>query len=419
VTAAASAGAAVGEQRGTSVPTREQVTAVVLTRDRVDRAEAAVASVLRGGEGVHVLLIGNNSAPSSRKQLERLAASEPRVELRLLDRNLGCAGGRLLASELVRTELILFLDDDAELIDGALEHLRADLAAHPEALAVTALVVGTDGLVQHCGGTVEWNDESVRFALGGNRLSYDDPAVPATGRSDWVPGTAALIRSDALREIPLDPSLAFYYEDNDWSFRVERAHPGRLRRCREAIALHHGSNSHPSDACELARVFDIVELLSSQAAFLARNGVVLDVDLAGLLPQLRLESGAPDIPAVRLLLELVSARGADWVASEWLGGGLDPLFNSSPEIETLRQSLKLRTRDLATTAAAHAELAEYVRLLRRENAEHLENVRWLLQRHETLTRLEQGRWLRLRRRLGPAIRMAARARRAIEQARSR
>jgi hypothetical protein len=339
--------------------------------------------------------------------------------LRLLDRNLGCAGGRRLATELVRTELVLFLDDDAQLIDGALDRLRADLAAHPEALAVTALVVGADGLVQHCGGTVEWSDESVRFGLGGNGLRYDDPAIPATGRSDWIPGTAALIRSDALLEIPLDPGVAFYYEDNDWSFRAERIRPGSLRRCREAIALHYGSGSHRSDSCELARVFEIVELLSSQAAFLARNGVVLDVDLAKLLPELTLPSGAVDIAAVRLLLGLVSARGVEWVASEWLGGGLNVLFGVGYGIETLRQSLDERTGDLATMTAAHAELVEFVRLLQRENAEHEEKVSWLLGRHELLTRLEQGRYLQLRRRLGPVIRMAANVRDAIDEARSR
>jgi GT2 family glycosyltransferase len=398
---------------------REGVTAVVLTRDQVEHAETAVASVLRAGEDVKVLLIANNSGAASRERLERLAASEPRVELRLLDRNLGCAGGRRLASELVRSELMLFIDDDAELIDGALEHLRADLAAHRDAIGVTALVVGPDGLVQHCGGTFEWSDETVRFRLGGNGLPYDDPAVPATGRSDWIPGTVALIRSQALREIPIDPAIAFYYEDNDWSFRAQRARPGSLRRCREAIALHHGGRQRLSNSCQLAQVFDIVELLSSQAAFLARNGVVLDVDLAARLPQLTLESGAVDIAAVRVLLGLVSARGVEWVASEWLGGGLAPLFEPALGAAMLRESLDARARELATTAAAHAELAEYVGLLQRENAEQEEKVRWLLGRHELLTRLEHGRYLQLRRRLGPAIRMVARARTAIDEARSR
>jgi hypothetical protein len=152
---------------------------------------------------------------------------------------------------------------------------------------------------------------------------------------------------------------------------------------------------------------------------LERNGVVLDVDLAIRLPLLKLESGAVDIAAVRLLLELVSARGIEWVASEWLGGGLAPLFEPARVTAILQASLESRTTQLATTAAAHAELAEFIALLQRENAEQEEKVRWLLGRHELLTTLEHGRYLRLRRRLGPAIRTAKRVRRIVEEARAR
>ncbi len=386
----------------------EAVTAVILTRDRADQARNAVESVLRAGENLSVLLIANNPCSSARERLDELAASEPRVRLRVLDRNLGCAGGRRLASEIVDSELILFLDDDAELIGGALARMRADLAAHPEAAGVTALVVGADGRVQHCGGTVERTDESVRFHLGGNGLRHDDPRVPASGRSDWLPGTAALIRAQALREIPLDPALASYYEDNDWSLRIEGARPGSLRRCREAIALHHGGGRPSPESCELARVFGVVELLASQAAFLARHGAVLDVDLVALLPRLRLTSGRPDIPAVRLLLELVAARGVDWVACEWLGGRLASLLEPDRNTDDLRRSLDQRTHELSVMTAAHAELAEYVQILRLEIAAEQEKLAWLLQRHETLRQVEQGRYARLRRKLVAGRRLASR-----------
>ncbi len=396
-----------------AAPVTERVTAVILTRDRFDQAQNAVESVLRAGEDVDALLLANNPSSSARERLEALAGAEPRVSLRVLDRNLGCAGGRRLASEIVDSELVLFLDDDAELIDGALERMRADLAAHPEAAGVTALVVGADGRVQHCGGTVEWTDESVRFHLGGTELRHDDPQVPPSGRSDWLPGTAALIRAQALREIPLDPALASYYEDNDWSLRIEASRPGSLRRCREAIALHHGGGRRRPESCELVRVFNVVELLASQAAFLARHGAVLDVDLVALLPQLRLTSGRPDIAAVRLLLELVAARGVEWVACEWLGGRLAPLLEPSRNVEGLRRSLGERTHELSVMTAAHAELAEYVQILRLEVAQEREKVDWLLQRHETLRRLEQGRYARVRRKLVAGRRLASRlARRA-------
>jgi hypothetical protein len=48
--------------------------------------------------------------------------------------------------------------------------------------------------------------------------------------------------------------------------------------------------------------------------------------LFGLVPELREKSGACDAAAARLFLELLSSRGAQWMVSEWLRGGLAPLF---------------------------------------------------------------------------------------------
>ena len=104
----------------------------------------------------------------------------------------------------VDTELVLFLDDDAELTDGALERLLDDLDAHPEALGCSALVVGPDGVVQHCGGWLEFSEQCVRFGFDGAGLAVEDPEVPVTGWSDWLPCTAALVRVQALREFPID-----------------------------------------------------------------------------------------------------------------------------------------------------------------------------------------------------------------------
>jgi GT2 family glycosyltransferase len=404
------------------------ITAVILTRDRVGHVSRAIASVLSSSVPARVLVIGNNPARPSRAALTALAASDPRVELRLLDRNLGCAGGRRLGSELAQTEFVLFLDDDAELIEGAVERMVADLRSHPEAVGVTAMVVGSDGLVQHCGGSVELGGGSARFSLGGADLALDDPRVPATGPSEWLPHGVALIRADALRAIPIDPRMSRYYEDNDWSLRVERERPGRLRRCREAIALHHGGGSAPPAGCRLEHVFDLVEFLGAQAEFLHRNGVLIDVDLFARIPELQspdVGDGSIDLVAVRLLLELVAARGVAWVAAEWLGDGLEPLLGAGRRVAALQATIAAREAQVAERDAqiaelmsAHHEVGVYATGLRNEN-EDLRNEKeelrgrreWLIARHEKLTRIEQGGWWRLRSRLLPLLRAADACRR--------
>ncbi len=391
---------------------RARVTAVVLTRDRRELVAAAVRSALRASVPLQVLVLGNNPGPASRRTLTALAEEDPRIELLVLDRNLGCAGGRRLASERVNTEFVLFLDDDAELGDDALERLLQDLDAHPEASGVSALVVGPDAVVQHCGGWMEWSEQSARFGLGGAGLAVGDPDVPATGPSDWLPGTAALVRVSALRELPIDEGPSAYYEDNDWSFEVERRRPGSFRRCREAIVRHHNHAATLEHSCELARVSWLADRLAAQARFMHRHGVPLDVDLASLIPRLALPGGEPDFPAARLLLELVASNGTDWFVTEWLSGGLEPLLDRV-------QLIVRQDAELAQLTAERDQLVVRAEGAEREFARLHEQTDWLHQRHETLVRVESGGWWQLRSRVLPLLRLATAARRVARSARSR
>ncbi len=397
-----------------------RVTAVILTRDRPELVAGAARSVTAATVPVRVLVIDNNSDPRRRPALSAMAAADPRIELRLADRNLGCAGGRRLAVELVETELILLLDDDGELIDGALEHLIADLDAHPEAAGVTGLVVGPQGLVQHFGGWIATSEEDARFGLDCAGLPFDHPSLPPTGPSGWVPGTGALLRTRALKEVAIDDRMAAYYEDNEWCYRVEQRRPGSFRRCREAVVLHHHDHAvGPAHASSLVARYETVERLAAQAHFFRAHGVLLDVDLVSAIPELRRPDGTTDLAAARLLMELISARGVDWAVMEWINGGLRPLLDGAHE-ESARRGAQI-TQLLADGGAreAHvgqleghvAALADRVRTLEREQAESRELVAWLQNRHLTLRKVEAGGWWRLRSHLLPLLRVAARARR--------
>lgn len=405
-----------------------RVTAVILTRDRTDATAAAVRSVLAGDLAARVLVIGNNPAPSSREALEALAATDRRIELRLSDRNLGCAGGRSLAAELVDTEFVLFLDDDAELLPGALGRLLSELIEHPEAEGVTALVVGPDGVVQHFGGFIGLSADTAIFTLEGAGMTFDDLELAPSGPSDWVPGTAALLRTRVLGEVPIDSGMAAYYEDNEWCLRVHEQRPGSFRRCREAVALHHRRTDAPLVfPNRFARCSMLVDRLAAHAAFLRTHGVLLGIDLPLLVPELATRDGHLDVRAARLLLELVDARGTDWVLAEWLDGGLAPLLSAQQYAELraahersellLEQSrsehalAEQRAASLAEQVELHGERAQALEeeliaaraqheTERRELEPHLA---WLTGREETLRRVEAGGWWRLRSRLRPLL----------------
>jgi GT2 family glycosyltransferase/exopolysaccharide biosynthesis predicted pyruvyltransferase EpsI len=415
-----------------------RLTAVILTRDRLALVARCVRSVTAATVPVRVLLIDNNSDPRGRPALEALAAADQRIELRLADRNLGCAGGRRLAVDLVDTELLLFLDDDAELIDGALEHMLADLDAHPDAAGVTALVVGPHGNVQHYGGWIAVSEQTARFTLDGAGLRFDHPSLPPTGPSGWAPGTAALLRTQVLREVALDERMSTYYEDNDWCHRVEQRRPGRFRRCREALVLHHHdyAASCPSPS-RLVACYERVQLLAAQAHFFHANGVLLDVDLGSILPELRRPDSGTDLAAARLLMELIAARGVDWTVMEWINGGLQPLLDGAhtesaqrgAQITQLldeRGAREARIGQLEADAAAlqarvealaheQAQAAEQQTQAAEQLAQAGEQLAWLQARHLTLCRIEAGGWWRLRSQLMPVLRVASRIRRMLNE----
>jgi hypothetical protein len=331
--------------------------------------------------------------------------------------------------ELVDTELVLFLDDDAELIDGALEHMLADLDAHPDAAGITSLVVDPRGNVQHYGGWIAVSDEAAHFTLGGSGLPFDHPALPATGPSGWAPGTASLIRTQILEQIPIDDGLAAYYEDNDWCFRVEQRRPGSFRRCREALVLHHHDfTAGPEPSSGLVKRYETVERLAAQAHFLRASGLLLDVDLRLIAPELQRPDGSLDIAAARLLLELIAAKGVDWIVMQWMNGGLEPLLDGAheesaqrgAEIVRLRAEAGAREAQIAQLAAhidqlqAHfSELESHATALESERSAVREHVTWLEARHLTLSRVEAGGWWRLRARLLPLLRVAAAIKRSF------
>lgn len=367
-----------------------RVTAIILTRDRPRQALRAVDALRRSSVPAQTLVVDNNSAPASAAIVADGCEERDHVLLRRSDRNLGCAGGRRLALEAVDTELVLFVDDDAELEAGALDLLVAELDAHPDANAVTATVVLPDGTVHHSGGWLKIADGVADFSL----IGYGQPVtagLPPSGPAGWVPGTAVLVRRALLDEFPIDDRMSAYYEDNEWCYRVELARPGGFRRSREARATHYFTHKHRPGLDFTTRSL-AVELLHAHAQFYERHGALLGVAMFHLVPELRHPNGARDVAGARLLMELLLAKGTDWVFMAWMNGSLDPLLSGPTQRDRLerKQAELLAVRDRLERKLA--ELAEQAELLE-----------FLHERHSALELVENGGWWRLRGRLLPAL----------------
>jgi GT2 family glycosyltransferase len=343
--ARASAASLARLPRSAAVAAKPRVSVVLVSWNRPATIRTALRSVLESVTTPHrVLLVDNNSSISTREIVQAEASADPRVELVLLDENIGCAGARALAVERCATEYVLFLDDDAEIFPGTLELLVHALDAAPDALAAAASVVLPDGTVQISGGDSSERDGVVRFAPLGAGHPFEIVADARTTPCKWVGGACVLYRRAAFEAFPLDPGMAAYYEDNEWGFRVERSRPGALLRCPRALALHHHV-ARDRQGSTLSEVADVVRLAGPIAHFYRKHGVIMEA-LFALIPELRRESGY-DVPAARLFLELLSSRGAPWLVSAWLSGGLAPLFR--PGGQELQKIYASRWWRLATT----------------------------------------------------------------------
>jgi glycosyltransferase involved in cell wall biosynthesis len=404
----------------TRAPAATRVTAVILTRDRPELAMAAIDSLDANETAAHTVLIDNNSGPIEAARLVEGCAARERVQLHRLDRNLGIAGGRQFGCGLARDEFVLFLDDDAELLPGALDVLVAELDAHPEAQAVTATVQLADGTVHHSGGWLQFAGEVAEFSLVGP--GETSAALPPSGPVGWLPGTAALIRRPLLDEFPLDSRMtAPYYEDNEWSYRVELERPGSFRRSVEARAFHRLTLKLAPGASFADRSANI-ELLMAHAQFYERHGVLLGINLAELLPGLCDSTGSCDLAAARLLMELLAAKGTDWTLMEWMNGNLDVLVESGwrataarVEGERLEQQavqLDQQTRQLDDQARELDQQAAQLARQAEQVTEQDAAIRWLVSRHEAI---EQGGWWRLRGRLQWMLRVWWRVRELLER----
>ena len=225
--------------------------------------------------------------------------------------------------------------------------------SEPSAVAMSSNVVLPDGTTQICGGDFLIRDGIVRFSPLSAGEPFEGAAAGAAGHCLWAGGAGGLYRRAALERFPLDPGMGAYYEDTEWGFRVERTVPGVQRRCPEALVLHHHVPKDRLGSCpaDLAHAIRYVEPI---AHFYEVHGVVME-DLFGFVPELRERSGACDAAAARLFLELLSSRGASWMVSEWLRGGLAPLFR--PGGQELQKIYASRWWRLATSYWALRRIA--------------------------------------------------------------
>ncbi|MBM3162841.1 MAG: glycosyltransferase family 2 protein [Chlorobi bacterium] len=174
-------------------------------------------------QGIRVMVVDNGSADGSP---DAVCKAFPGVELLVLDRNLGYAGGnnegfrRAMRSD---PEYVVFLNNDTVVAPDAVAALTAVLRNHPETgIAVPEILYMDDpDRIWYAGGEVRLGIGLVRH------LGIREPHGPAYARrmeTGYATGCCIAMRSiDFQRLGGFDERFGMYAEDVDLSLRVRKA----------------------------------------------------------------------------------------------------------------------------------------------------------------------------------------------------
>ena len=157
--------------------------------------------------------------------------------------NLGLAAGANLARSRARGELMVLVQDDAEIESGWLETLVAAADAHPEAGAVGGMVTWPGGERVQTAGLVLWNDCSHSEVGAGSHP--DDWAGSDPFAVDYCSSSSLLVRAETWDAVGgLDDSFfPAGHVDADLAMRIRRANRAVLVEPRARSFHRRGASS--------------------------------------------------------------------------------------------------------------------------------------------------------------------------------
>lgn len=164
--------------------------------------------------------------------------------------NVGFAAANNQAIREDKSRLVLLLNPDTVVCEGALDAMAACLDAHPDWWVAGPAMLNADGTAQRTGVKfpTNWNifvetlflDRLFRSTrlFGSHRELYADPARPR--RVDYLQGACLMLRREAIERVGgLDEEYFMYFEETDWCYRVREA-GGGVGLCPAGSVVHLG-----------------------------------------------------------------------------------------------------------------------------------------------------------------------------------
>ena len=324
-----------------------RATVVVVTWQGAELLPTCLDSLAAQTMPHRVLVVDNASTDGTAETLTRYD-----VDVLTLDRNTGFAGGVAAALDVVRSDYVALLNNDAAADPRWLEVSAALLDSKLDTAAVTARLLLWDADRE---GRAILNNAGVALVAGGygTDRGFGQPDGPPFDQRQEVfgfSGGACLLRRSAVEAIGgIAPEFFMYYEDADLSWRMRLA--GYTIRYEPAATVRHRHGASSDLRSESFAYFTernrlLMLLRCAPFGFAIRQVgrfVVTTLSLAvRRLMRQRIPDAAVFRPRVRLRALLGVARTARWVIQTRREIGTRLTVPRSTVIETW---LGRRTRD--------------------------------------------------------------------------
>lgn len=252
---------------GAAVVTTPDVTVTIVLYRSEAVVGGAIESILPSLQNETAELVAVDNASGDRSAA-KVKAGHPQARIVRSDRNRGFAGGANLAWPAARGRYWLLLNPDARLSSGGIETLVRWMNSHPD------MAIASPFLADPAGNDVRAPGRPLPSAgLVLLELLRLHRLLPRALRSrifqgpywiggdqlecGWVPGTAMIIRREAVEQAGLlDERFFLYGEDIEWCWRMRRA-GWKVGACASVIAEHeefHASSQRYGEAETLRRI---------------------------------------------------------------------------------------------------------------------------------------------------------------------
>ena len=212
-------------------------------RELLLRCLAAIRNTVPAGLEYEVLVLDNASTDGSADAVRAWNASADGLgeRLRLLahERRAGKAENDSLLMQEARGEHCLLLNEDSEILPGAVEALLAALRDRPRAGAAGAQLLAPDGSPSACAWRLPGVGTALAQALFLHRLLVTQSGTDDIRAVGWVQSAAMLVRRSAAQQVGwMDPAFFVYSDETDFCKRLHDA-GWEILHVPSARAVHH------------------------------------------------------------------------------------------------------------------------------------------------------------------------------------